>query len=132
MLLYGCSDPQSPGQKVRAVIEQMEQAAEARDVGEFSEHVSTSYRDEYGQGREAAARYARGYFMANQSIHLLTRIENLEFPATDEARATVLVGMVGRDQGEDWSLAADLYRFKVTLVDEDGEWKVTYAEWERG
>ena len=91
------------------------------------------YRDAYGQGPTDAARYARGYFLAHQSIHLLTRIEQVEFPSPDEARATVLVGMAGRETDADdaWDLAADLHEFDVALAREDGEWKVTYAEWRR-
>ena len=76
------------------------------------------------------ARYLRGYFIANQSIHLLTRIEHLEFPTDGEARAQVLVGMVGRDAAgtNDWDLAGELRTFKVALRREDGEWKVTFLE----
>jgi hypothetical protein len=128
--LAGCSDDASPEQKVRAVIEQMEVAAEQRDVGAFMEHISENYRDREGQGRSEAARYARGYFIANQSIHLLTRIETLEFPSADEARLKVKVGMAGREaQAGAASLSADLHDFDVGLVREAGEWKVSYANW---
>jgi len=132
-ILGSCADPQSPEEAVRSVISRMEQAAEARDVGDLVEHVSERYRDGYGYGREEVSHYVRGYFIANQSIHLLTRVEELDFPSEQEARATVRVGMVGRDAGAAaWDVAADVYRFKITLHREDGEWKLTYAEWSRG
>ncbi|HKU12825.1 MAG TPA: hypothetical protein VJQ52_00440 [Steroidobacteraceae bacterium] len=129
-LLAGCADDASPEQQVRAVIDSLEQAAEERDVGDLLEHVSASYRDAQGQDRAEASRYARGYFLANQSVHLLTRIQSLEFPSPDEARVKVQVGMAGRggDPGAS-TLSADLYDFDVALVREDGEWKVTYADW---
>ena len=129
-LLAGCSDATSPEQQVRAVIEAMEVAAEARDVGDLMEHISDTYRDAQGQDRTEASRYVRGYFIANQSVHLLTRIESLEFPAPDEARVKLQVGMAGRE-GEPGatSLTADLHDFDVVLVHEDGEWKVSYADW---
>jgi hypothetical protein len=130
-ILGSCGDSQSPEQAVRSVIARMEQAAEARDVGDLLDHISDRYRDGYGQGREEASRYVRGYFIANQSIHLLTRIEELDFPSEREARARVLVGMVGRDGEATWDIAADVYRFNITLLREDGEWKLTYAEWSR-
>lgn len=130
VLLAGCSDDGSPEQQVRAVIESMEVAAEARDVGDLMEHISVNFRDAQGQDRTDASRYARGYFIANQSVHLLTRIESLEFPSPDEARLKVQVGMAGRggEQGAG-GLTADLYDFDVALVREDGEWKVSYADW---
>ena len=130
LLLTACSDDGSPEQQVRAVIESMEVAAEARDVGDLMEHISASYRDAQGQDRTEASRYARGYFIANQSVHLLTRIESLEFPAPDEARVKLQVGMAGRAGASGQAgLSADLYDFDLALVREDGEWKVSYADW---
>ena len=100
-LLAACSGPASPEQQVRAVIDSMETAVEAR-----------------------------GYFVANQSVHLLTRIESLEFPSPDEARVKLQVGMAGRGgQPGASSLNADLYDFDLALVREGDEWKVSYADW---
>jgi hypothetical protein len=130
LLLTACSDDGSPEQQVRAVIESMEVAAEARDVGDLMEHISASYRDAQGQDRTEASRYARGYFIANQSVLLLTRVESLEFPAPDEARVKLQVGMAGRAGAPGQAgLSADLYDFDLALVREDGEWKVSYADW---
>ena len=130
LLLTACSDSASPEQQVRAVIDAMETAAEARDVGDLTEHLSANYRDAQGQDREQAARYARGYFIANQSVHLLTRIESLEFPAADEARVRLQVGMAGRGgEAGAGGLSADLHDFDLVLVREGGEWKVSYADW---
>jgi hypothetical protein len=133
-IVAGCSESESAETQVRAVIERMERAAEARDAGNLLELISDAYRDDYGRGRDDVARLARGYFIANQSIHLLTRIEELSFPAEDEARAVVLVGMLGREAAAEsaWDLAADLYRFEVTIVREGGDWKITWARWRRG
>jgi hypothetical protein len=132
-LLTGCGDSDSPEQQVRQVIDEMETAAEARDVGDLLRHLSDEYRDANGMSAQEAVRYVRGYFIANQSIHLLTRIEQIEFPLPDEARARLLVGMVGRDADAagNWDLAADLYEFKVTLRQEGGEWRVSFAQWKR-
>ena len=128
-LLAGCGDSTSPEQQVRAVIEQMEIAAEARDVGALVEHVSENYRDSQGQGRSELSRAARGYFIANQSIHLLTRVEDIQFPTSEEARLKVRVGMAGREpQAGTLDLSAEVRAFDVVLMREDGEWKVTYAD----
>jgi len=128
--LAACADRDSPEQQVRAVIEQMELAAENRDVGDLKAHLSEDYRDPNGMGPDEAVRYARGYFIANQSIHLLTRIEELTFPTEDEARAQVVVGMLGRDAGASaqWDLAAEVQTLKIALRREDDEWKVTFLE----
>lgn len=128
-MLAACGAGDSPEKQVRAVIDQMEMAAEKRDVGEFTEHLSANFSDSNGSGPAEVARYLHGYFIANQSIHLLTRIEQLEFPIGDEARARVLVGMVGREAAatRSWDLAADLHTFDIALRREDGAWKVIFA-----
>ena len=129
-LLAGCSDDASPEQQVRAVVDSMELAAEERDVGDLMEHVSVAYRSAEGQDRAETSRYVRGYFVANQSIHLLTRIESLEFPTPDEARVRLQVGMAGGGAAQGATgLSADLYDFEIALVHEGGEWKVSYADW---
>lgn len=132
--LAGCGEPDSPEAQVRTLIEQMERAAEARDVGDVMDLLSPNYRDAHGNGPDEVSRIVRGYFIANQSIHLLTRVQELSFPQNDEARARVLIGMVGReaDAANAWNLAADLYEFDVVLIRENGEWKITWAQWRRG
>lgn len=127
IVLYGCGAPDSPDAEVRATIASMETAAEARDVGDLMEHVSDEFRDHQGREAKELAQYIRGYFIANQSVHLLTRIESIEFPTQDEARAKVTVGMLGRDAGDSWDLAAEVRDFDVTFIREGGEWKASYA-----
>ena len=129
LVLSACSDPESPDTQVRRVIDALEQAAEARDVGGLMQHVSESYRDADGRDAKELSRYVRGYFIANQSIHLLTRVNSLEFPTDDEARAHVTVAMVGREAAEAnaWNLAFETRDFDVTFRREGDDWKVTYA-----
>lgn len=130
-LLGACSSPDNPETQVRRAVAAMEKAAEARDVGDLMELVAQDFRDAYGRGVPELARYVQGYFIANQSIHLLTRIDRLEFPSADEARLRVTVAMVGREAeaASAWNLAADIHDLDVTLRRQDGRWKVTYAQW---
>lgn len=132
-VLAGCGGSDTPETQVRATIAAIEEAAEARSVGAVMKHVSAQFRDAEGRDGSELSRYLRGYFIANQSIHLLSRIESIEFPTPEEARARVVVGMVGRDAAaaNAWNLAADIHDFDVTFMLEDGEWKVTHARWSR-
>jgi hypothetical protein len=131
--LVACGDSDSPETQVRKTIEAMENAAEERDVSGVVEHVSAQFQDGYGRDGKEFSQYIRGYFIANQSIHLLTRINSIEFPTQDEARAKVTVAMVSReaDESASWNLGGDIYDFDVVFMREDGEWKVTYAKWRR-
>ena len=132
-LLSACGAPDAPESQVRKALGQMETAVEARSTSDVLEWLSDSYQDVYGGTRQDASQYLRGYFIANQSIHLLTRVDSVEFPIPEEARVKLSVGMAGREAAgsNDWNLAADLYDFNVTMKREEGGWKVTYVKWQR-
>jgi len=132
VLLTACSDPQSPEQQVRDVITGMQAAAEARDAGNFMALIASDFRNTEGQEFEDVQRYLRGYLLTHQSIHLLARIEQLEFPVAEEAHVSLAVGMAGEQVGGgSWDLAADLYEFDLVLREQDGDWKVINGAWRR-
>jgi hypothetical protein len=132
--LAGCGDPTSPEDEVRAVISAAEQAAEARSVGDLLALAAPGFSDGDGRSIDELARYVRGYFIANQSVRLLTRITRIEVPAPDVAEAEVTVAMVGKDAEATaaWDLAFDIVDFDIDLRRIDGDWKVVHADWRRG
>ncbi len=127
----GCGEPQTPDAKVRAVIAQGEQAAEARDLSAIMDLVAPSYRDEQGGSRDELKQYLRGYLVAHQAIHLLAKIESVEFPYRDMAKVSLTLGTLGRDSAAAtaFDLAADVYYVELELALDDGEWRVTRASW---
>ena len=149
VIVAACSaDPDSPEAQVRALISRAESAAEKQDVGALKELISEGYTDEHGQDRQGVAGLLTYYFLRHQTIHLLTRIQSVEFADAERgeladpgsagpgnARASVLVAMAGTpilvvDDLE--RLRADLYRFDFELLrEDDGEWRVTRAAWSR-
>ena len=132
-MLAACSREPSAEERIREVIAAAEAAAEARDLSDTMQLVSDRYSDVRGQDKAAIRDLMRGYFLINQSIHLLLRVEEIQFPANDMARARVTVGMLGRQDagGDDWSLAADVYEFDIQLLNEDDDWRLISAEWVR-
>ena len=131
--LIACSSEDSPEEQVRTAIAEIELAAEARDTADVIEWLDPAYRDAHGNDVEEVRRLLRGYFLTNQSIHLLTRIETLTFPHPDEARVVLQVAMVGRDAdaANAWNLAGDLHRFELALISQDDRWLVNWARWQR-
>lgn len=128
LLLAACGHTASPEQQVRTVIAAAEDAAEARDLSALMDLVSPHYEDEQGRTRAELQRYVHGYLIANQSIHLITRIDGVEFPYRDMARVELTLGSLGRDaDAATLDLAADVERLVVELQLEDEEWKVARA-----
>ena len=128
------SEKDSPEAQVRALITQAESAAEKKDFGAMRRLVSEKYSDSQGQDKKAIEAILRYYFLRNETIHLFTRIQQLSFAQPDAAQATVMVAMAGQPISaveELERVRADLHRFEITWMRENGEWRVTRAEWRR-
>jgi len=131
-LAAGCaaSDPEA---EIRALLAAAEQAAEARDAGFFADAVGAGYRDTRGNDREQLLRSIRGYFIANQRVEIVSRVDDVVLEGADAARAVVHAGMLGQRTGAELvgGVAADLYRFELELVNDDGDWRIIGARWTR-
>ena len=129
LLLAACGPTQTPEAQVRSVIAAGEAAAEARDLSALMELVATDFRDDQVGGREELQQYLRGYLVMHQSIHLLTRIESIDFPYSDMARVHVTVGSLASETGDSTSfdLAADVQELDLQLVREGEHWRVRRA-----
>lgn len=134
LCLGGCGKPEAPEAQVRALLAAGEAAAEARDLSGVLEHVSEDYRDARGGGRDELRQYLRGYFVMHQSVHLLTRVESVEFPYRDYARVRLTLGTLGREAAGATALdlAADVHDVVLELQLEDDAWRVVRAAWESG
>jgi hypothetical protein len=130
-LLIGACSSSTPEEEVRSVIAAAENAAEERDLSAVMDLVSDRYSDPAGNDKAAIRALMQGFFIVNQSVHLLMRIEELEFPSKDLATARLTVGMLGRQSAEEWAFAADVYEFDVRLIREDDTWRLQSATWRR-
>lgn len=121
--------------QVRSLLERAEVAAEKRDAGALKQLVSETYTDARAHDKDAIVRLLGFYFFRHKSIHLLTRVQTLEFPEPAQAEVSVFVAMAGRPipaVAELSRLRADLYRFDFVLTSEGPEdWQVVRAEWRR-
>jgi len=128
------SERDTPEARVRAVLAQAETAAEKKNLGELRQLVSDKYADSQGQDKRAIEGILRYYFLRNERIHLLTRIQAIAFPEPGTAQATVLVAMAGQPiptTQEIERVRADLHRFEIAFVNESGTWRAVRAEWRR-
>jgi hypothetical protein len=125
--LAACGGTPTPEQQVREVIAKGKRAAEERDFGALMRLVSRQYSDDEGRDVETLEKYVRGYLLIHPSIHLLTRIDSIDFPYSDMARVHVTVGSLATGAGESLDLAADVQGLDIELVREDGSWRVRRA-----
>src|SRR5262245_39128246 len=134
MLAAGCrSAPDSPEAQIRALIAKAEKAAEEKDLATLKSLVSDRYSDEQRRDKRTVVGTVGYVLLRNKSIHLLTQVRTIEFPAPKQADCVVFVAMAARAmQGIDElsRLHADIYRVDFSAADEGtANWKVTRAEW---
>lgn len=133
-LALACGGAQdTPEAAVRRTLAAIEAAAGARDPGAVAAHLSAAYRDPHGNDRDAVRRIAAFHLLRSQSVHTLVRLRDLAIVEPGIAEVDALVAMAGTALPDAEALAtvrADLYRFAVTLAEEEpGTWRVTSATW---
>jgi len=117
---------------IGAVIHDVAKAAEDRDAGAVVEQLAASYADANGGRAEAEQtlrRYFFGYRSINVSISDLQTFDN--GPAAAQARFVVrFIGVPKEIGGLDQILPSSAtYHFEVWLAKENGDWKITNAQW---
>lgn len=135
VLSIACSsEPNSPEQEIRDLLSQLETASEGKRIESLRDAVADEYWDERGNDKRAIERILRFYFLRNESIHLLTRIQSLVLSKTERADAVIMVAMAGTPITSVDALPSinvDLHRFDVALEKQGDAWQVTSAKWRR-
>ena len=137
LLLAACGgEEDGPEQRIRALIERMQQHVEAGEVLQLKPHLHADYSDPRHHDRRAAISTLFLLLQRHRNVHLFTVIKSVELkPGQDDAAdAVVYVAMTGVPvQSLDAlvSLKVDLHRFDVGLVEQDGDWQVRSSRWAR-
>ncbi len=124
----GDADPYNPEDELREWVSRGEAAAEDKDRGRLLEMISEDYADGRGNDHESIGDLLRVYFFRQQSIALLTSIDEITLMGDTAALVNVTVGMAGTGSGI-IGLDADAYRFEFELEKPDDEWKLIGARY---
>ena len=120
-LLVGCGAKSSDEEQVRAVVSDVEAAAESRDTSDVLAHVADDYSDAAGFDKTQLQNFLRGYFLAHPKLELLVTVESLEFPVDGLAQAVVSIATVELTD-------PDMQRLKVEFRRSGKEWQVVRAD----
>ena len=74
----------------------------------------------------------RVQFLLHQNLYLVAKLSSLECPEPVQARVVMFAALASVPGGilpDLKNLSADVYRFDLTLADEDGTWRVVRAAW---
>jgi len=126
--LTACGGPaEGPEAALRSWVSQGQDFAEARDRGELVDMISPNYSDARGNSRDDIEDLFRFWFLRQQSVSLITRIDELEVYGDSAAKMMLTVGMAGKNDGT-FGFSADAYEFELEF-ELDDDWLLTSARW---
>ena len=127
--LCACGGPATgPEEEIRAWVRHGQEAAEAKDRRALIGMMAPSYTDARGHSRDDVNDLFRFYFLRQQKVALLTRIEELDVYDGTAARLVLAVGMAGTNDNV-LGFSADAYRFEMELERHHDEWLLMSARW---
>jgi len=129
VLLSACGGPVAgPEEQLRQWVSRVEEAAEAKERRELIAMISPDYTDSRDNERPDIENMLRAYFFRQNSISLLTNIEDVRLIADSAAEIELTVGMAGQNDGV-FGFSADAYRFEMELMKEGDDWLLISARW---
>lgn len=130
-LLLGCSEPDAgPEEQVGLWIARARIAAEQKDRGALLDMISPAYADARGNDRGDIENMLRFYFLRQNSIKLLTSIDEIRIMGASAAEVELSVGMAGSNDGV-LGFSADAYDFALELELDGDDWQLISARWGR-
>ncbi|PVV20934.1 MAG: hypothetical protein B6D79_14240, partial [gamma proteobacterium symbiont of Ctena orbiculata] len=82
LFVAGCSDrPLSPEEQLRNILSEAESYLEARDLSSAMEFVDPAYEDRSGRDFRALKAMLLSYFMRHKSIHIVSKIDQIDLRA---------------------------------------------------
>jgi hypothetical protein len=122
----------SPQEQVRKTIDIAVKAVGERDIKPLAALVSEQYTDREGNHKEQVVSQVRVLFVLHPNLYLIAKISSVECPEPIAASVVVFAALASVPKGvlpDLKNLSADVYRFDLTMVDEDGTWRVVRAAW---
>lgn len=124
-----CSvDEGDPEQQVRVWVSAMQEAAEEKDRKVIVANISPAYVDARSHSRDDIDKLLRLYFLRQNKVALLGRIDDVRIIGETAAEVSVTVAMAATNNSA-LGLSADAYRFELELEHDGDDWKLISARW---
>ena len=111
-------------------VDAAEEHAEDKDRRGLLSMISENYADGRGNDREKVGNIMRAYFLRQESVALLTTIDDIEMMGDDAALVNLTVGMAGTNANGP-GVRAHAYNFELELENPGDEWVLIGARWGR-
>jgi len=132
--LHGCKGTMSDEDRVWAVIEDMAQAAEAKDPGRLKDHISKDYSDPAGNDYKAIKGLIAYQFLRTGNITVFLRRHEIKVEgghARATVRAVISTGRKVSDAADAEPGSSGGFVFDLEFVRDGSDWLLTSAIWRR-
>jgi len=127
--LQACGEPPTPPeQAIREWVAEGQRLAEDKDRKALMDMISESYTDARGNKQEDIENMFRLYFLRQNNIQLLTKINDIRIFGDTAAELDLTVGMAGTNDGT-LGFSADAYNFELELILDGDDWILTTGRW---
>lgn len=129
LLLAACSEaPSDPETALREWVASAESAAENKNRGDLLALISENYADARGNDYKSVGDQLRVYFFRQDSIGLISTIDEISLLGDTAAMVNLTVAMAGTYNSR-IGFNADAYQFELELEKADEEWQLIGARW---
>ena len=129
LLASGCGgSDESPEDAIRAWVREGHLAAEAKDRSALLDMISPAYADARGNSRDDVGNMMRFYFLRQNKVVLMSRVDEIEVFGDSAAKLILQVGMAGSNDNV-LGFSADAYRFEMELERDGSDWLLIAARW---
>lgn len=128
-LLMACGETYvSEEDAVRVWVTDAVAAAESKDRRELLGLISESYADARGNDRDDINNLLRIYFLRQQKVTIMTKVEQITLFGNTAAEVSLTAGMAGMNESV-LGLTADAYKFEFELENDGAKWLLLGARW---
>jgi hypothetical protein len=131
-LLAGCRRRVPPELQIRLELDALEKAVEEKDFSRVKEGLSATFQGPEGMDRPGVMAMLMLRLRERPAPHLLVRVHEVTMVDARVGRAQLVVAMAALPITGPQALPkleADLYRFELELVSEDGRFRIRTASW---
>ena len=132
-MLSACAKQISEEDRLKAVVYEVAEAGQKKDINEIRKHISKSYRDADGNDYDAVRRILAYHFIRAETVSIFVRSVDVEIKDdTAIVRANVILvrGKEVKSIKDIIPESAAGYRFEVVFKKEKEDWKAVSGTWQ--
>jgi hypothetical protein len=125
-------DKAKPEEQARRAVEAAVRAVRDKDLQAVASFVSEQYTDKESNDRRQVLGLVRAQVVTRPNLYVFTKFSSVDCPTPTQANVVLHAGMASVPSGSapnPADLSADVYRFELVVVDEDGTWRLRSAGW---